>query len=136
MSTPRLFFYMGFPPGCDFSGGSSKELKNTAQLPTTFRQPQKNFVDILSKNLFLESQSYEHFDDYFFRVYPARTKSSVKRILPCNCWFLRWVIAELRRPDSPKLRHGSHLSVMFWTFFSKFSLFPKILASNCLFLFI
>ena len=35
---------------------------------------------------------------------------------------------------SPELRHGSHLCEMFWTFFSKFSLFPKMLACNCLFL--
>ena len=36
---------------------------------------------------------------------------------------------------SPELRHGSHLCVMFWTFFSKLSLFLKILASYCLFLY-
>ena len=35
---------------------------------------------------------------------------------------------------SPELRHGSHFCVVFWTFFLKFSLFPKILAFNCLFL--
>ena len=36
--------------------------------------------------------------------------------------------------NSPELKHWSHLCVMFWTFFSKLSLFLKILASNCLFL--